>query len=146
MLSILEVVSPELVKCILCPQTWFSLQNAIEHDHGITDSFEIIEFEGQHIAVDSIGMPARVERGFRCGECKMRHHSIKAIKLCHFTAADHKAEQEACYRAEMAYERHLEDRGADEAAAQDAYEARMGVISFGQAWHNESPETCPCCN
>lgn len=46
--------------------------------------------------------------------------------------------------AEAAYERHLENRGADEADAQDAYEARNGVVGFIDAWHAESPDTCPC--
>lgn len=145
-LSMIEVVSNEKVRCFVCPMTWKTLAEAVQHDHEIPEGFELYEFEGQGMIIDSISLPIRVEKGFRCGECKGRHHSVKAIKFCHEVSADHKAEQAALYNAEMAYERHLENRGADEADAQDAYERRNGVIGFREAWHNESPDTCPCCN
>lgn len=145
-LSFVEIVSNVLVRCILCPMTWKTLDAAIGHDHESPAGYELYEFEGQWILVDSIGMPIQSEKGFRCGECKKRHHSLKAIKLCCFTAADHKAEQEALYLAEMRNERSFEERGYWDGIAQDAYEARNGVIGFREAWHMESPDTCPCCN
>lgn len=145
-LSVIEVVSSEKVRCTICPMTWKTLADSIQHDHEMPEGFELYEFEGQGMFVDSIGMPISAEKGFRCGECKNRHHSIKAIKLCHELAADYKAEAEAEYRAMQAETRYYENQGAEEALAQDAYEARNGVIGFREAWHNESPETCPCCN
>jgi hypothetical protein len=41
--------------------------------------------------------------------------------------------------AEQAYERYLEDRGANEARLQDDMEARSGVISFSDAWDLADP-------
>lgn len=49
-------------------------------------------------------------------------------------------EADGAAAAEMAYERHLEDRGANEARAQDDHEARNGVISFQDAWDMACPE------
>ena len=51
---------------------------------------------------------------------------------------DYAAEAEAA--AELAYERHLEDRGWEEARAQEDYEARMGCLSFQEAYDQACPE------
>ncbi len=146
-LSILEVTEEKNVKCIFCPMKWANIADSLGHNHDeIPEEGELVEFEGQWIVIDAIGLPLRFEKGFRCGECKGRHHSIKAIKLCHLVSADHKADAQADYLAMLAESRYFENRGADEALAQDEYEARNGVIGFREAWHRESPETCPCCN
>jgi hypothetical protein len=148
-LSFLEVTDEKFVRCLICPEFWDNMGEAVLHEHGSYAVEFMTEFEGRLIITDGIGLPIKIrdtERGVRCGECKNRHHSAKAVKLCYEVAADFKAEQAALLNAEMAYERHLEDRGWQEAAAQDAYERANGVIGFREAWHNESPETCPCCN
>ena len=79
----------------------------------------------------------------RCGCCHGFHNTVAEVGYC-YDAYEGQAEAQAEIAAELAYERKLEDAGWQEAAAQDAYEARNGVIGFTQAWHMESPDTCPC--
>ena len=50
------------------------------------------------------------------------------------------AQQAAEIAAEMGYERMLEDRGWEEARAQEEYEMRMGVIPFDVALANARRE------
>lgn len=97
---------------------------------------------------DWLGYPLNTPTGIRCGMCGngVRHIDVQAVKDCHYITREQEANQEADARAEAAAERHLEDRGYWAAQEQDAYEARNGVIGFREAWHNESPHTCPCCN
>jgi hypothetical protein len=83
----------------------------------------------------------------RCGNRKAHgegvyHESLAVVRDCFAGRFD----DDGYLEAEMAYERRLEDRGYWEAQAQDAYEARNGVIGFREAWHLASPDTCPCCN
>src|SRR3982751_1911675 len=66
----------------------------------------------------------------KCGNCKRRHSNVAAVKDC-YAGPDY---NDGAAAAEQAYERHLEDRGYDEARFQDEMEARNGVISFSQAW------------
>jgi epoxyqueuosine reductase QueG len=73
----------------------------------------------------------------RCGNCKERHESVSAVRECYDEDARMAYEEQMfadVARAEAGYERWLEDRGADEAAAQDAYEAARGVIPFDVAY------------
>lgn len=74
------------VTCIICPQTWWKLQDAIGHEHEVPEGYEIFEFEGQHIIVDATRRPISSEKGFRCGPCGNRHHSMKAIRLCYLNS------------------------------------------------------------
>lgn len=69
------------------------------------------------------------------------HESLDVVRDCFAGRFD----DDGCAAAELAAERHLEDRGYWAARAQEDYEARNGVIGFREAWHLESPETCPCC-
>jgi hypothetical protein len=81
----------------------------------------------------------------RCAHCDRNHDSVAEVAECAEDRAEHD-DDGADYQAELAAERALEDRGYWEARAQDDYEARLGIRSFAQAWHDESPTTCPCCN
>lgn len=95
---------------------------------------------------DWIGYPTATETGPRCGRCQAPHINIEAIRDCHTIAYAQEEQADADARAEASYERHLEDRGYDAARAQDDYEARNGVIGFIEAWHAQSPDSCPCPN
>jgi hypothetical protein len=86
----------------------------------------------------------------RCGNRKAHgpdvyHNGRTEVRDCFAgrlaTEPDH---DNGAAAAELAYERHLEDRGYDDARAQEEHEARHGVVGFIQAWHDASPETCPC--
>jgi hypothetical protein len=44
-----------------------------------------------------------------------------------------------------AYERHLETRDWAEHAAFEDYERSIGAEDFMDAWHRQSPSTCPRC-
>jgi hypothetical protein len=97
---------------------------------------------------DWLGYPLPTETGPRCGMCRrgIRHIDLAAIRACCDITREQEEQAEADSRLEDAQLRYLENRGYDEARAQDDYEARNGVIGFREAWHNESPDTCPCCN
>lgn len=102
-----------------------------------------VEVYGATVEVDWIGYPVVAETGPRCGSCSRRHSTVAAVRLCHAIAAEQIEQQEADARLKAAQLRHLEDRGYDEARAQEDYEARNGVIGFMEAWEIESPETFP---
>lgn len=93
---------------------------------------------------DGVGYPIPTPTGPYCGNCKsrIRHIDVEAIKLCYWIEQDQQQQVEN----ELAAERALEDRGYWDARAQEDWEAANGVIPFDVAWHNESPETCPCGN
>lgn len=93
---------------------------------------------------DWLGYPTITETGPVCGLCKGRHISARAVRDCYEITREQEAQAEADYRIEQAQLRHLENRGYDDASAQDDYEARNGVIGFTEAWHLASPDTCPC--
>jgi hypothetical protein len=95
---------------------------------------------------DFIGYPIATPTGPICGSCRAHHIDVAAIRTCHDITAEQNAQQEDDFRLEVAQLRHLENWGYDEARAQDEYEARNGVVGFAEAWHRESPSTCPCCN
>lgn len=100
-------------------------------------------------AYDWLGIPLLTPTGPYCGGCGgrragARHADVAAIRACDAYRRDQDAVVEGARWAEAAYERHLEDRGYDEARAQEDYEARNGVIGFIEAWHIQSPHTCPC--
>lgn len=78
---------------------------------------------------------------------KHTHDTVTDVRACYETTAAYERYLEwddGAQAAEQAYERYLEDRGYEAARAQDDYEASHGVVGFSEAWHNESPETCPC--
>ena len=87
----------------------------------------------------------QTEEGPYCGRCnngwrkaekmpRIRHADSAAVRMCYAVATEMEADMYADYEAEMAVERHFEDRGYYEARAQDDYEARMGVVSFADAY------------
>jgi hypothetical protein len=88
----------------------------------------------------------------RCGNRKAHeytthHSSVAEVRACFAGQLEVPTDEDwdnGAAGAEQAYERHLENLGYEEAQAQDAYEARNGVVGFMEAWHIESPETCPC--
>jgi hypothetical protein len=95
---------------------------------------------------DWVGYPIETPTGPICGLCHVRHLNVQAIRDCYAIAREQEAQVEADIAMEAAQLRHLENRGYDDARAQDEYEARNGVVGFIEAWHRESPGTCPCCN
>lgn len=95
---------------------------------------ETMQYAGGVVVLDEVGYPVRmVTGGVRCGACKVRHNSTAAVRYCHDLYRTQIAEQEAEIAAERAIERYFEERGYEEARAQEAYEARMGVIPFDVA-------------
>lgn len=97
---------------------------------------------------DWLGYPLPTETGPRCGMCRrgIRHIDLEAIRFCCDITREQEEQADADSRLEDAQLRYLENRGHDDARAQDDYEARNGVIGFTEAWHLASPDTCPCCN
>lgn len=100
---------------------------------GTTTRETMVDVYGGFALVDWIGYPVATVTGPRCGSCTAHHNSVAAIKLCYSIAEDQAQQAEDEAAAERAYERHLEDRGYDEARAQEAYEAAHGVIPFDVA-------------
>lgn len=82
----------------------------------------------------------------RCGCCLLNHTTAAEVAACYADAEEAQAQANAELAAELAYERHLEDRGWQEALLQEQVEAARGVIGFREAWHLASPDTCPCCD
>lgn len=85
--------------------------------------------------------------GVRCGNHgrtapgeHVHHANPASVRECYRLTAEMIADQEAEIRAELAYERHLEDRGYDEARAQEDWENRNGVIQFEDAYRMACPE------
>lgn len=68
--------------------------------------------------------------GIKCGNCRDRHTSVDEVKACYAQMQANVEAQRAELAAEQAYERHLEDRGFDDARAQEDHEARTGAVSF----------------
>lgn len=86
--------------------------------------------------LDDFGYAAELATGIRCGahgRIKVYHDSTETVRYCYGKMRSDQAEAAAEAAAELAYERHLEDRGYYEARAQEEHEARHGVISFHQA-------------
>lgn len=84
-----------------------------------------------------------------CGRCRkesgteVKHNSVAEVRACYeapqsryadFLDGEAAAEARAEYEAEMRYERHLEDRGADEAYAERQWEDARGVVQFEDAF------------
>lgn len=94
--------------------------------------------------VDEWGAPVHLEAGVLCGAhwrgAGIYHESAAAVRQCYAVRDEMRAQQEAELAVERAYERHLEDRGYDEARGQEDWEARHGVIPFDQAYRNACPE------
>lgn len=80
-------------------------------------------------------MTVTFETSVRCGNhgAKVYHNSIAAVRECYANRYNEEAIEEAERKAEMAIERYLEDRGYDDARAQEVYENSHGVIQFDQA-------------
>ena len=85
--------------------------------------------------------------GVRCGNHgrtapgeHVRHANPASVRACYRATAEMIADQEAEIAAELAYERHLEDRGYWEARAQEDWENRNGVIQFDEAYRMACPE------
>lgn len=93
---------------------------------------------------DAWGAPVHLKAGVRCGshgrDNRVYHESAEAVRRCYAVRNEMEAEQAAELAAEQAYERHLEDRGYDDARAQEVYEQRNGVVPFDQAYRNACPE------
>lgn len=71
------------------------------------------------------------EAGVRCGNhgrgARVHHANTASVRACYQLSAEMAAEQEAEAAIELAYERHLEDRGYHEARAQEAWEQTNGM-------------------
>jgi hypothetical protein len=75
------------------------------------------------------------EAGARCGnhgktpkgERHTYHANTASVRACYQLTAQMNADQEAEIAVELAYERHLEDRGYHEARAQEAWEQTNGM-------------------
>lgn len=92
------------------------------------------------IHTDEYRYPVVTPRGVRCGQCQAHHANADTVRECYRITAAQEATVRAEQAAELAYERHLEDRGYWDARAQDDYEERHGVISFSDAWDMACPE------
>lgn len=87
----------------------------------------------QTVTYTDHGYPITTTHGVLCGCCGHHHQNPAAVRECHDIAREQAEAVEACRQAELACERHLEDRGYDAARAQDDFEASMGVIPFHEA-------------
>lgn len=65
--------------------------------------------------------------GRRARGQEIRHANTASVRACYQLTAEMNAEQEAEAAIELAYERHLEDRGYHEARAQEAWEQTNGM-------------------
>lgn len=94
--------------------------------------------------VDEWGAPVELASGVRCGAhgrgTPIYHESAAAVKLCYAVAREMEAQSRAEAEAELRNERWFEDRGWEEARAQEDYEARMGMVDFGTAYREACPE------
>jgi hypothetical protein len=70
--------------------------------------------------------------GVRCGnhhrDDRTYHADAASVRECYRLTAEQDADSRAEIAAELAYERHLEDRGYWEARAQEDFERNHGVI------------------
>ena len=87
------------------------------------------------------------ETGVRCGNHgrtspgeHVHHANPASVRECYRQTAQMEADQAAEIAAELAYERHLEDRGYWEARAQEDWEERYGVVQFEDAYRAACPE------
>lgn len=100
--------------------------------------------------ISPTGLPVQTETGIRCGnhdrKLKINHENIAAVRYCFEETHAVRAQIEEELAAEARNERFFEERGAMSALDDQEREAAMGLRSFGQAWHEESPDTCPCCH
>lgn len=64
--------------------------------------------------LDEIGYAQELKSGIRCGghgTARVYHDSAETVRHCFAVQREQEAETEACRLAELAYERHLENRG-----------------------------------
>jgi hypothetical protein len=94
--------------------------------------------------LDDMGYPKDLTSGVRCGNHergrKVYHDEVATVAFCYATSHEQAAQQAAELAVEQAYERHLEDKGWYEVAAQADYERRNGVIPFDVAMRQASNE------
>lgn len=60
----------------------------------------------------------------RCGNCTDRHATADEVRECYAITREQNDEADREMAAERGYERHLEDRGYEDARAQEAHDAR----------------------
>lgn len=96
-----------------------------------------------HTDYDEWGYPLNLKAGILCGNhgdgAEVYHRTVDLVRTCFHIAQEQDEQVLGDWRAERAAERHLEDRGYDEARAQDDYEARHGVIGFAEAYRMACP-------
>jgi hypothetical protein len=96
---------------------------------------------------DEYGFPLATTTGPRCGNCRDRHATADTVRDCYAITRAEQAEAAAEAAAENAYERYLENRGYDEAAAERAWEDARGVVQFEDAYRAACPwlfvDDCP---
>lgn len=93
--------------------------------------------------VDDLGYPVDSSTGVRCGNhgtLRTYHPNADTVKFCYVITDEMRAQQEAELAAEARAERWFEERGADEAYAQDRWEQERGVIQFADAYRMACPE------
>lgn len=96
----------------------------------MTHGTPTIDYAGQYEVAETTTGP-------RCrnhGHDLVRHANAASIRECYRLTRQMQADMDAEIAAELAYERHLEDRGYWDARAQEDYEARMGVVQFEDAY------------
>lgn len=80
----------------------------------------------------------RTESGLICGNCnrgwrkedgtKIRHADRHAVKMCYAVARQVEMDQRADCEAELAVERFFENRGSEEAWAEEQWDLSRGVV------------------
>lgn len=70
----------------------------------------------------------------RCAHCAGYHFSAQGVRRCFADEQWREGEARREQDAERAYERYLEDRGWEDAYAQDQIEAQRGVVPFDVAY------------
>jgi len=87
---------------------------------------------------DEFGYAVETDHGVKCGNhgwgSKVYHRDVATVRACSEIRHWERQTERAEINAELAYERHLEDRGWQDARAQEDHEARMGVVDFQTAW------------
>jgi len=93
---------------------------------------EVINREGytlDGVEYDWLGYIVPSGTGPICGACGYHHATVKAIKACYAIMQAQEDEMRAEQAAELAYERHLEDRGYWDARADEQRYLSMGVYA-----------------
>jgi len=85
-------------------------------------------------------MSTMTRPSIKCGSCHDRHSSVDEVRRCYADEAGNRQEHEA----ERATERFFEERGYEDARAQEAHEVRTGALSFGAARDRWENEPTPC--